>query len=613
MANIKLPDNAELEKGLVESEKKMEELKMQKRDQLPEASKRAIDDTAKVVHDVRNILQTKNKGNRLQAFLNYIYRSGTTLSGATTKVQKSNKTRPALQRVPSDLKKLATLLITSRKFRDFLEEALEVCQTFGWNLLHARDPDYKPRKVNIRVLVQKELENKEAASTIRAIFRLIYAFFSEEIHQNKESLNESEAEKWRREAHIAANEAKEFIEQFAQGIPLDPIINNIRCLFNAIQNDQNIRDFFFELREYLERPLRDPQIVNEKYFEKGDFLVNYGINYYQNEKYNQLTSITIQQLREVICSIKEDPELQQLLADLKKLNDNFYVVDSSGNRKLNVELFLEHLRTVVIPMVIKVLNRIKLPTIIGHDESYDYEIGNVIFAAEDILPENIRIEDTSVVELKNVANEFQGENPVNRIKVDIKKINFIVREADLKFFRKTIPTGSDSGKLDIEVDKAGTDLHIILNAEHVLSRMASRFLGSQETDLRPLYSVEDVKCVINNLNVKFKETKHDTLYNLFIKLFPGVIKSRVQVAIEENIRNVLEDFRFRTRGDFYQIPGFMESTTEVTPPSSEYARGSMGTLGSMPTGTEPMTTATGAMKMPLTSEASTAGERSTKM
>jgi len=639
MANVKLPDNAELEKSLAESEMKMEEIKLQKQEKLPGASKQAIDDTTRVVRDIRKLLHSKNKGNRLQAFLTYMYRSGTGLSQAVKKAQGPKKSRPLLQRVPEDLRKLATLLITSRKFRDFLEEALEVCQAFGWNILHARDPDYTPRQVNIRALVQKELENRDAASTIRGTFRLIYAFFLEEINQNKELLNEPEAERWRREANEASNEAKEFIEQFTQGMSLDSLINNIRTLFNAIQNDKNIRDFFFELREYLERPLREPQIVDEKYFEKGDFLVNYGLNYLQNERYNKLTSTIIQQLRDVVRSIKEDPDLQQLINDLKKLNENFYVMDSAGNKKLNVELFIEHLRLVVIPVIIKVLNRIRLPPIVGHDESYDYEINNVVFAAEDVLPENIRIENLSVVELRNVASEIQVENPVNRIKIDIKRINFMVHEADLKFTRKTIPSVSDSGKLDIEVDKAGTDLNIILNAEHVLSRVATRLLGGEETELRPLYNVEDAKCVIHNLNVKFKETKHDTLYNLFVKLFPGVIKSRVQIAIEENIRNVLEDFRYRARADFYQIPDFMESTTDITPPTRESA-GTLGSMStgaeSMSTGAEPMTTSTepmsttttgtepqtglsemkhhtGPIKIPISSETSTAGERSTKM
>jgi len=55
-----------------------------------------------------------------------------------------------------------------------------------------------------------------------------------------------------------------------------------------------------------------------------------------------------------------------------------------------------------------------MPKIDSSDESYDYTIDNVVFSAEDILPENIRIEDTSVIEIRNVASEFQGDNPINK-------------------------------------------------------------------------------------------------------------------------------------------------------------------------------------------------------
>jgi len=557
MANIRIPDNAELAESLESTEKKMEELKIEKGSRLPEASKKAIDDTEKVVRDVRNIIFNKSQGNRLQRFLSYSYRG----SYGATEIAKKTKgaapgTRTALQRAPKDLKKLATLLITSRKFRDFLEESLEVCQTFVWNVLHVNDVDYQPRKVRLDLLVQKELENKEAASTIRGLFRLLSAFFEEVIDQNKGLTKDPEVETWRQDTYKAAEEAKALIEEFTQGISLDPVFDNMRRLFTEIQNDSNIRNFFYELREYLEKPLKQPDIVNDQYYEKGEFIINYGITYFQKDQFKDLTNTVVKQLKEVFTAIKEDPELLQLLDDLKRLNDDFYVTDASGNKKFNVDLFLQHLRKVVIPVVIKVLNHIKMPKIENHDESYDYVIDNIVFAAEDILPENIRVEDTSVIELSNVSNEIQGENPVNRIKVDVKKINFNVHEADVWFHRKSTPTITDSGKMDIEVDKAGTDINIILNAEHAISSIISRLSGKKEAEIKPLYDVELVKCTVHNLHVNFKDTKHDTLYNFFMRLFPGMIKSRVQSVIENNIRSVLEDFRYRARSDFYQIPDF---------------------------------------------------------
>jgi len=377
--------------------------------------------------------------------------------------------------------------------------------------------------------------------------------------------------------------------------------------------------FFSELREYLERPLKEPEIVNEHYYEKGNCIVNNGLKYLQKDEYKETLDTTIQQLREITHTIKDEPELQQLLTDLKKLNDNFYMADDSGNKKFNVELFVEHMRTVVIPVLVKVLNRIKIPRIDSSDETYDYTIDNVVFSAEDVLPENIRVEDTSVMELHNVANEFQGDNPINKITIDIKKINFMVHEADLWFHRKSMPTLTDSGKMDIEVDKAGTDLHVVLNAGHALSSIAAHLTGKKEAEILPLYYIDDVKCVIHNLRVKFRDTKHDTLYNLFTRLFPGIIKSRVQSVVESNVGRVLADFRYGIHTALYKIPHIVTST--LTPVTS----------GTTMMGSSPITVSAGGTtygesvseirqpsvtsKMPPVVEggATTAGERSTKM
>lgn len=511
-----------------------------------------------------------------------------------------------------------------------MEEALSVCQTFGWNLLHAHDSDYQPRRVAIDTLVQKELENREAAGTIRGIFRLMHTFFLEEIRVNKELANVPEAEAWRRDAYTAANEAKVLIEQFTQGQSLDPVIKNMRSLFTAIQNDDDISKFFSELREYLERPLKEPEVVNEHYYEKGNAIISDGLNYLEKDEYKETVDTTIQQLRDITHAIEEEPELQQLVTDLKKLNNNFYMMDDSGNKRFNADLFVEHMRSVIIPVLVKVLNRIKMPRIDNSDESYDYTIDNVIFSAEDILPENIRIEDTSVIELRNVSNEFQGDNPTNRIIIDIKKINFNVHEADLWFHRKSVPTLTDSGKMDIEVDKAGTDLRIVLNAGHALASVAAHLTGKKEAEILPLYSIDEVKCVVHNLHVKFKDTKHDTLYNLFTRLFPGVLKSRVQSVVENNVTRVLADFRYGIHTTLYKASNIATSITSMTggmgqsPMTASASGTTYGEIRQPTTSKMPPAECTSeniseirqptvTSKMPPVEGATTAGERSTKM
>jgi len=363
--------------------------------------------------------------------------------------------------------------------------------------------------------------------------------------------------------------------------------------------------------------------VNAQYYEKGNNIINEGLKHLEKDEYKETLDTVVQQLRDITHTIKEEPELQQLLTDLKKLNDNFYMVNDYGNKKkFNVELFVEHMRTVVIPVVVRVLNRIKMPKIDSSDESYDYTIDNVVFSAEDILPENIRIEDTSVIEIRNVASEFQGDNPINKIVIDIKKINFMVHEADLWFHRKSVPTLTDSGKMDIEVDKAGTDLHVVLNAGHALSSVAAHLAGKKESEILPLYSIDEVKCVIHNLRVKFKDTKHDTLYNLFTKLFPGVIKSRIQSVVESNIARVLADFRFGIHTALYKVPQIIASTTSmttggtmgtspITVSAGETTYGECASEIKQPTVTSKMPPTEGAT---TTAEgATTAGERSTKM
>jgi len=88
---------------------------------------------------------------------------------------------------------------------------------------------------------------------------------------------------------IAHENAKRLIENFANHKSLDPLIDALKTLGKDIRNDEELRSYINELREFTLSSLRDPKFVQETdYVEHGSKLIDRG-RYLLLERYSDHT------------------------------------------------------------------------------------------------------------------------------------------------------------------------------------------------------------------------------------------------------------------------------------------------------------------------------------
>jgi hypothetical protein len=322
---------------------------------------------------------------------------------------------------------------------------------------------------------------------------------------------------------IAHENAKRLIENFANHKSLDPLIDALKTLGKDIRNDEELRSYINELREFTLSSLRDPKFVQETdYVEHGSKLIDRG-RYLFLERYSDHTHRIADEASAFNEALQNDTLTSQWARDFETLVRDLFL-DERGQPTVKFELIKDFAK--ILKLTGEKMKYLPLPRIENSDEEYDYIFDNIVLYLADVLPKHLRMNFTADINLDREEKDILQ----NTAYIEISKINADARNIAFYYKKKKgLINMMDVGLVDFSIPKNGLTikLKVLMNPPNE---------ANPTLDLRVLES----DTIIDDLKIRLHDTKHDILNTILTPLVVKQVKKQVSKMISEKIAASVE-------------------------------------------------------------------------
>jgi hypothetical protein len=286
-----------------------------------------------------------------------IQRTGDTARGHAADVYRAgfDTTHPTVDKYA---RKDATFTEASQEIASNVASGIKKSVT-GINL------SYEQRNKLLNRLKKILLEAHSSQEYQTAIDDLIYIIrqigqqgeqFGGQLRQAHESTQETHGE------HIdnVTQSSKRLVEKFANNNSLDPLINAVRDFGEHVKNDQEMRNYLTDLREFIHKCIRDTTLIqSEQYDQKARELLDRGQTE-MRERYQDDTDRVLDEAKSFGQGFMQDQLNQELTDDLQNLTKSLFL-DENGKPTFKYDLLKDFAS--MIPVIAARIEYLPLPPI----------------------------------------------------------------------------------------------------------------------------------------------------------------------------------------------------------------------------------------------------------
>jgi hypothetical protein len=321
---------------------------------------------------------------------------------------------------------------------------------------------------------------------------------------------------------IATKNARDIVEKFANQ-SLDPLIDSIREFGRQMKNDQELRDYFKAVRQFIGKSLHDTEFVqNTDYTREGSDLITTGRQLLL-EKYRGQSENVRRQVNSFNEAIQNDPTTAQWRRDLDNLITDLFL-DESGNPTIKYELIKDAAK--VLPVLTTQLQYLPLPRVESSDDEYDFAFDNMVLHLPEILPSHAHLTLTSDINLDRESTSLIKNYAffeVSKIRADARNIAFYYKK------KKGVINMNDLGLVDFSIPNNGLRFYL-----KVLLEAPTK----DQPNLR--FNVLEADTTIESLKLRIHQSKHDVLYKILTPLAQGKIKKQIEATITEKLKEAVQ-------------------------------------------------------------------------
>jgi len=323
------------------------------------------------------------------------------------------------------------------------------------------------------------------------------------------------------DVEIVEQNAKELLENFANGQSLDPLIHNLQELAIKIREDNEVKSYFHQLKTFVLRSVREPEFLKESdYIEHTSQLIEQGRNILL-EHYAPLTQRISEEFARFNRGIQEDATTARLRRDLEDLVRDLFL-DERGRPTIKLGLIKDFAK--ILPIIARKFEYIALPRIEGDDPDYEYIFENIVVHLKDIVPKHVHITFTADIDLDRENDRLQ-----NILTIDITKIQADAR--NIAFFYKKkrgLMTLLDVGLVDFAIPEEGGGLNI-----HQKIRL--NFPAKEKEPMT--FEILESHTKISEFKLRLHDTQnHDILYKLLSPWAEGQARRHIEREVNERLK-----------------------------------------------------------------------------
>jgi len=310
---------------------------------------------------------------------------------------------------------------------------------------------------------------------------------------------------------------------------LTPLTTRIAGLLYMIPNDQDFIDYFAELKTLITSTISSPETQNPSEID-GHLrkLKEKASNLFKKEKIQQDAGFIFKEVSELILRIQQDDSLKKLGEDVDRMTSEV-LLNSSGRFDLQtLRNAVPALKNVLIPTLTSAFSNIPIPPVALSNEKYDLNLTNLSLAAQDLVPEKIRIHFTN-----DILFDFSPASRdlfISSLYVKLQDFNCFLKDMNFRYDKKKIPAITDVGIADVEV--TGVSIEIRWRMDMIGQKLC--------------FYVDDTRCIMKELKTTIKESRHSVINKLAASMFNGTIKRNIEETVEKMIREKLIQFTIDT-------------------------------------------------------------------
>eukprot|EP01103_Thecamoeba_quadrilineata_P017049 TRINITY_DN58_c0_g1_i2.p1 TRINITY_DN58_c0_g1~~TRINITY_DN58_c0_g1_i2.p1 ORF type:complete len:667 (+),score=161.90 TRINITY_DN58_c0_g1_i2:80-2002(+) len=326
-----------------------------------------------------------------------------------------------------------------------------------------------------------------------------------------------------------SDDIQTILEKFSGDVSLTPLRERTNTIVASAQHDAQVKAFFEEWRVLLRETITTPEEKDPKELDaKFQELSRNGKALLQKPEYRSNFEIVTSELRSFLGRIKEDTHLQNIGTDVESLRREIMLNEKGQLDFGQVRKSLPALKNVLIPSLTAALKTIPVPPIKSDDEKYALEVSNLSLAAQDLVPDNVRLHFAN-----DLYFDFSGSGNDrfdSALSLALNDFHATLRDLQFKYERKKMPKMTDAGVADIEI-----------------SGMTLRFRWLMEKNNEKLtFTCDKVRVQIRDLNTTVKEAQHKMLDKIALRLFNTQIKRGIEQSTEKALKERLGRFEIDT-------------------------------------------------------------------
>ncbi|KAI8593698.1 hypothetical protein BDZ88DRAFT_403436 [Geranomyces variabilis] len=338
--------------------------------------------------------------------------------------------------------------------------------------------------------------------------------------------NELQASK---DSRLAMSNAKQLIENFANGHSLDPLIKELRGFAADTKDDDELRAFYKDLSAYVNRLIREPGFADDQSFERdAEGLVERGRQ--QMENYSRQTSNISYEAKSFAQSLAANKTTQRLQKDMSVLISDLFL-DERGNPTFKPDLVRDLAK--LVPHIASKLAYLPLPRIEVDDGQYHMIFDNIVLHST-ILPKYVRIQTDTTVD----ATQKNPDDQINsHVILEFSNVEASGRDIAWLFNKhKGFWKAGDVGLADLDMAGKGLSVRVKLQP----GSEAGRASGDNADTPGRFLNVMDVNTTVHNLDLRLHDSHHDILYKLLKPAINKTAKKQLESAVDGAIRDIVQ-------------------------------------------------------------------------
>jgi len=322
------------------------------------------------------------------------------------------------------------------------------------------------------------------------------------------------------------NDVRDVIDNFGGKGTFDSFYIQTYNFYARLYNDKSARRFLHELRDFASSSVKDSKaLTTDKVAAQGKEIIARGRKLIQGDRYKAMFNKYFHSWSKLLHNFSNDSLLTDFSDQLRKFAADF-ALDSKGRPDIYaLEESLGQVKTFIYPVLVKQLENMKLAKINGASDSYDWSIDHLSVGIANFIPETFDLRFKN--HLKMNVKDLEAEQNNTRIVLDVKALKPHFNDVKFWYRRKSFPHIEDAGVVDVDLSAGeGTRVKIIWKIKSKHNRPYA-------------FSLMEVKCVVDKIDIKIKDAKHDILDRMAASLFTQAIKHEIADGIVNAIVDVL--------------------------------------------------------------------------